>query len=228
MHQIRDALCRPLAATLATSAIVALVLAACGGSSATGSKTNAAATAATSGSTSGSNSGSGNSGFRNGTTGSGGARPRFTAIRECLRRNGVNLPTQPGAARGLFLGGAELPKGVSRAQLQAAMRKCVGGGFLAGRAGQGRFLRSRSPRFQAALSAFAACLRKNGVAVPTPNTSGNGPVFSTKGIDTASPQFKAATAKCRPALTAALSPRGLRGTAPGAPGSAAPGAQPTG
>lgn len=230
MHQMRDALCRPLATTLAASAIAALGLAACGssGSSSTGSHTNAAATAATSGSNSGSGTGSGNSVFRNGTTGPGGARPRFTAIRECLRHNGVNLPTQPGAVRGLFLGGAELPKGVSRAQLQAAMRKCLGGGFHAGRAGQGRFLRSRSPRFQAALSAFAACLRKNGVALPMPNTSGNGPVFSTKGINTASPQFKAATAKCRPALTAALGSGGLRGAAPGAPGSAAPGSQPTG
>jgi hypothetical protein len=206
MHQIRDALCRPLAVTLAASTIAALGLAACGssGSPSTGSKTNAAATAPTSDSTSGTNTGSGNSEFRNGTTGPGGARPRFTAVRECLRRAGVKLPTQPGAARGLFLGGAELPKGVSRAQLQAAMRKCLPGGFFAGRAGQGRFLRSRSPRFQAALGAFAACLRKNGVAVPAPNTSGNGPVFSTKGIDTASPQFKAATTKCRPALTAAF------------------------
>lgn len=223
-------MCRPLAATLAVSAIAALGLAACGssGSSSTGSKTSAAATAATNGSTSGSSTGSGNSVFRKGATGPSGARPRVNAIRECLQRNGVKLPNQPGAARGLFLGGAQLPKGVSRTQLQAAMRKCLGG-FLAGRAGQGRFLRSGSPRFQAALSAFAACLRKNGVAVPTPNTSGNGPVFSTKGINTASPQFKAATAKCRPALTAALRPRGLRGTAPGAPGSAvAPGAQPTG
>jgi len=125
------------------------------------------------------------------------------------------LPTPPGGGGGLLLGGANLPKGVTRAQLQSAMRKCLGGrGFLAGKPGAARN-RAESPRFRLALSAFAACLRKNGVNLPQPNTSGNGPVFSTKGLNTASPQFKAATAKCRPALTGAL---GLRRGRPGAAG----------
>ncbi len=43
-------------------------------------------------------------------------------------------------------------------------------------------------------------MRYNGVNVPTPNTSGNGPVFSTKGINTAGAQFRAAEAKCRSSL----------------------------
>lgn len=213
MHQMRDALRRPLAAMLATSAIAVVGLAACGsGSSSTGTQTNAAATATTSAGSGLAIHGSGTSTAKSGATGPGSARPRVTAIRECLQHNGVALPTRPGAARGLLLGGA-LPKGVSRAQLQAAMRKCLGGRFPgAGAAGQ-RFRRARSPRFQQALSAFAACLRKNGVAVPTPNTSGNGPVFSTKGLNTSSPQFKAATAKCRPVLAGVF---GLRGARPGA------------
>jgi len=135
-----------------------------------------------------------------------------------LSKQGIKLPA-PSGRGGLFLGGANLPKGVSRSQLQAATRKCLGGraGFLGG-PGTARLRRTASPRFRQALSSFAACLRKNGVNVPAPNTSGNGPVFSTKGIDTSSPQFKAATAKCRSALVGAFRSRG--GTA-GGPGPAA-------
>jgi hypothetical protein len=135
-------------------------------------------------------------------------------VRECLQKHGVRLPTSPGGARGLLLGGTNLPKGVTRTQLQSAMSKCLSGrGFPGGGPGARGFSRARSPRFQQALGLFAACLRKNGVNVPQPNTSGAGPVFSTKRLDTASPQFKAATAKCRPALIGAL---GLRGARPGA------------
>jgi hypothetical protein len=134
-------------------------------------------------------------------------------LRECLQKHGVQLPTGPGGGRGLFLGGANLPKGVTRAQLQSAVSKCLSGrGFPGGGPGARGFSRARSPRFRQVLSLFAACLRKNGVDVPQPNTSGAGPVFSTKGLNTASPQFKVATAKCRPALTGAL---GLRGARPG-------------
>jgi hypothetical protein len=66
---------------------------------------------------------------------------------------------------------------------------------------------------------FAACLRQSGINVGEPNTSGKGPVFDTRGINTGSPQFKAASAKCRAVLLF-----GLRGrhAAPGAAG-AAPG-----
>ena len=105
---------------------------------------------------------------------------------------------------------------MTRVQYFEALRKC-GGNF----GGPGAFKGGRafnSPRFRQALTKFAACLRQNGVNLPAPNTSGKGPVFSTKGIDTSSPQFKAAEAKCRSALLG-----GLRsGTAPGSgPGTAA-------
>jgi hypothetical protein len=75
--------------------------------------------------------------------------------------------------------------------------------------GGGHFLRSgpagvNNPIFNQALAKFAECLRQNGVNVPVPNTSGKGPVFSTKGLNTASPQFKAATMKCRGALVGAF------------------------
>jgi hypothetical protein len=49
-------------------------------------------------------------------------------------------------------------------------------------------------------------MRENGVNLPTPNTSGNGPVFNTKNVNTTSAAFKSATAKCQ---------SGLRGSATG-------------
>jgi hypothetical protein len=106
----------------------------------------------------------------------------------------------------------QLPKGVTRAQLQAAAKKC-GGGFPGPGGGAVHFRRANSPVFRKALATYAACLRQNGVNVPAPNTSGKGPVFSTKGINTNSPQFKSAATKCRGVLFSAFRPRG---SAPGA------------
>lgn len=208
MQQMRDALGRWSGVLLAASAIAALGLTACGGSGSSSTATQANATAT---STAAGSSGVGST-SPGGATGPGRARPRFTAVRECLQKQGIQLPSRPRGSDGSFLGGANLPKGVSRSQLQSAMSKCLGGrGFPPGRPGGGQFNRARSPRFQQALGSFASCLRKNGIKVPQPNTSGKGPVFSTKGLDTSSPQFKAATAKCRSALVVAL---GLRGSRP--------------
>jgi hypothetical protein len=103
---------------------------------------------------------------------------------------------------------------VTRAQYEAALKKCGGHVFTGGGA---RF--TNNPVFTAALAKYAECLRQNGVNVPAPNTSGKGPVFDTKGIDTSSPQFKAATTKCRSALTSAF-------RRPGGAGRPAPGGAP--
>jgi hypothetical protein len=181
--------------------LVSLGLAACGSSSSSSSSTTATASA---------------------STGPGGKGPnagRFAAVRECLQKNGVTLPAfKPGQhgqpqARSPFggAGGRQLPKGVNKAKYEAALKKCGGGNF-AGRGGGGA--RFKSPAFQAALAKFATCMRQNGVNVPAPNTSGSGPVFDTKGIDTSSAQFKAAEAKCQSDLSGAFK----RGTGTGAPG----------
>lgn len=179
--------------------LTCLGLAACGGSSSTTSTSaNASATAPR-----------GASGA--GATGPGGAR--FKAVRECLQKNGVTLPQRPPRRRsgrpggpsgpGGFLGGGggtggpQLPNGVTRAQLQAAIKKCgAGDQFRRGGA------RLKSPAYKAALTKFAACMRENGVNVPAPNTSGNGPIFSTKGLNTAGAQFRSAELKCRSDLAA--------------------------
>jgi hypothetical protein len=178
-----------------------LALAACGGSSSKSSSSgaNAAATGAAA------NGASGPSGPTGAFAG------RFAALRECLQKNGVTLPARTPGQRPSFGGGfpgagagPRLPAGVSREQFEAAMKKCGGsagfrrfgpsGGFGA----SGRF---RSPAFTQALTKFAACMRENGVNLPAPNTSGSGPVFNTTGVDTKSPQFTSALAKCRSDLS---------------------------
>jgi hypothetical protein len=201
---------KPAVAAAAASILLlaCLSLAACGGSSGSTSSTSASASTTTTGagSAKGPNSG------------------RFAAMRECLQKNGITLPQRtpgqkrpPGGAGGLLgggggtggAGGPQLPKGVTRAQYEAALKKCGGGKF----AGRGK-----SPAFQAALAKFATCLRQNGVNVPAPNTSGNGPVFSTRGIDTSSARFRAAEAKCQSALSAAFQRGGAGQSGAGGPG----------
>jgi hypothetical protein len=182
--------------------LASLALVACGGSSTSSTSSSSTnASASTSATTS--------------TTGApAGARAgRLTALRECLQKNGVTLPKPtPGQRRtpgGGFLGGGAgtaLPKGVTRAQYEAALKKCGGGTGFAGRG---------NPAFKAALAKFAACMRENGVKLPEPNTSGKGPIFNTKGVNTASAQFKAADTKCARDLRASF--RATPGRAAGAP-----------
>jgi hypothetical protein len=178
--------------------LACLGFAACGSSSGSSSSTTSASAPAT-------------------TTGATGAKGpnsgRFEAIRECLQKNGITLPQRtpgqrrrPGGAGGFLgggggaAGGPSLPKGVTRAQYEAALKKCGGGNF----AGRGAGARFKSPAFKAALVKFASCMRENGVNMPEPNTSGTGPVFSSKGLNTSSPKFQAAEVKCRSDLSAAF------------------------
>jgi hypothetical protein len=202
----------------ATAAVLALLLAclglaACGGSSKSSStSTNAAAASAT--------------GAQAGATGP--RAGRFKGLRECLQKNGITLPSRaPGARRapgtGGFFGGAggpQLPKGVTRAQFEAAVKKC-GGGAFAGGAGA----RLKNPAYKQALANFGTCMRENGVNVPPPNTSGSGPIFNTKGLNTTSSQFKTAETKCSSDLRTAFRPRpGAGATTPGSGQAAPPGA----
>jgi hypothetical protein len=58
--------------------------------------------------------------------------------------------------------------------------------------------------FAKALARFASCLRQNGVKIPASNAAGKGPILSLKGLKTNTPQFRAATTKCRKELITAL------------------------
>jgi hypothetical protein len=202
MPQIDSNSRKPVTAALVLL-LASLVLAACGGSSTSSStSTVAAATTSTTGNATGPNA------------------SRFTALRECLQKNGITLPKRtPGQERppggGGFLGasasaGPTLPKGVTRTQYAAALKKC--GGFAGGRFGGAT--RLNSPLFKQALARFAACMSQDGVKVPAPNTSGKGPVFNTAHLNTSSARFKAAETKCSVQLRGALPSR------PGASGSA--------
>jgi hypothetical protein len=197
---------------MATAALLLLVtclgLAACGSSSKSPSTT--ASTAASTSTAGGGATAPGSAGTTPAGRGRAGAfGKRFAAIRECLQKNGVTLPQRtpgqrrPGGAGGFLGGGASgappLPKGVTRAQYEAALKKCGGGNF-AGAGGA----RLKSPVYKAALAKFASCMTENGVKVPAPNTSGKGPIFDTKGINTASAQFRAAESKCSSALRGAF------------------------
>ena len=207
---------RPVtAAKPAAVAVLALLLAcigltACGGSS-KGSSTTANAAALASNA----------AGVARGATGPGAGR--FKALRECLQKNGITLPKRTPGQRppsGGFLGGGtggpQLPAGVARAQYEAAVKKCGGGAFV------GAGDRVRSPAFKQALAKFAACMREDGVNVPEPNTSG-GPIFNTKGLNTASTKFKAAEAKCSPDLRGTFRRGAGTGGPPGATGATAVG-----
>jgi hypothetical protein len=181
--------------------LASLALGACGGGSS--SSSSSTTTASTSASTS-------SKGAPARALGS-----RLAALHECLQKHGITLPKQtPGQLRppgGGFLGGGAgtgLPKGVTRTQYQAALKKCRGGFPRRGN-------RASSPAFKQALGKFAACMRANGVRLPEPNTSGAGPIFNTKGLNTASAQFRAADIKCAGDLRASF--RGAPGKAGGAP-----------
>ncbi len=198
---------KPAIAVVVVLLLASLGLAACGSSSS--STTSSSANAASTGTASGTSS----TGSTSTSSAPGSARgsARFAAMRECLQKNGITLPKRtpgarpgggfvPGAGAG---GGPQLPSGVTRAQYEAALKKCgVGNGHFFRRGGAAG--RLNNPVFKAALAKYGDCLRQNGINLPAANTSGNGPIFDTKGINTASSQFKTASTKCRGALLGAF------------------------
>jgi hypothetical protein len=218
----RPATLTSLIALTATLVAASLGLAACGSSSSTTTTTTqTAANAAAAGTTTA--GASTTAGTSTGTSSSGKTTPspvtgttpaaraaRLAAVRTCLSKKGITLPQRTAGAGGFLggVGGAQLPKGMSRAQFSEALQSC-GTGFNAsrfGKRGKGFHNPFNNARFHTVLARFAACLRQNGINVGEPNTSGKGPIFDTKGINTGSAQFKAAEATCRKTLLYALRP----------------------
>jgi hypothetical protein len=207
----RQSLVRLIGAA-ATASVAVVVLAACGGSSATTSTTakNSAA-----------------------TTQNTPRSSRFASLRACLQKEGINLPSRPsggapGAGGALGLGGGgrfTLPAGVSQSKFMEALKRCGGGNGFPG--GRRRTFNSAAAR--SALTKYAACMREGGVNLPPPNTTGNGPVFNTKGINTSSASFKAAEQKCQSDLSGAFGGRRRPpGTSEGGAPGGAEGAPPAG
>jgi hypothetical protein len=209
-------------ATTVTAILVLLL--ACLGLAACGSSSSASSTSANASVTTPAGAGGSTApGGAGGTGAAGTGLSRFKALRECMQKNGITLPKRtpgqhrPGGTGGFFGGtggGPQLPAGVTRAQYEAAIKKCGGSAFAGGGGARARF---DSPVFKQAVAKFATCMRENGVNVPAPNTSGSGPVFDTKGIDTSSAQFRTAESKCSSDLRGAFPRRpGLsRATPPG-------------
>jgi len=223
-------------AVLGTAVLVAVALAACGGSgpsstSTTSSKkapaTNSADTLRPSGSS--------------GATGSSLAARR-TALAACLKKYGVTLPSFGGAGatgrrfpagatgatgrrfpfgatgasgrRGFFGGGGGAGF-AGNPKFAQALQKCGGagsfGGFgrfgATGRTGAFNF----SSRIRTELTSFVACMKKHGETLPAPNLSGTGSVFGS--VNQTTTRFKAAYAQCKGILTYLNRPRGPTGAA---------------
>src|SRR5438105_12349741 len=115
---------------------------------------------------------------------------RVAALRACLQRNGIEPPKAQS--------GSQLPPGVSRERYEAVLRRC--GASSSGSSSAAAL----TPALKQALASFAQCMRAHGVNHPEPNTSGNGPIFETRGLDTTSPAYKAARAACISNLTGAV------------------------
>ena len=158
------------------------------------------------------------------------AGSRSAALRECLKKAGITLPSAPsgnpggGGPPSGGAGGFKPPEGASGSKFQEAIKKCGGGGFPAG--GRGNI---NSVSAKAALTKYSSCMRENGVNLPAPDTSGKGPVFNTKGIDTSSAAFKSAQQKCQSDLKGAFGAGGRPpGGGEGGPPSGAEGGPPAG
>jgi hypothetical protein len=137
---------------------------------------------------------------RFGASGPGGAFRRFgaTGATGAFRRFGASgAAGLPGAApAGGFAG-----RFAANPKFAAAIAKCGGfGGAFGERFGVGApgatGAAGVSQTYRAAVLRYAACMKNNGVTLPTPNFSGSGSIFGTK-VNQTSPAFVAANAKCR-------------------------------
>jgi hypothetical protein len=132
---------------------------------------------------------------------------RGSSLRECLAKSFGTLARRS-RARGLAgslpgrpAGILRLPRGTSRAQYEAALKRC--GGRVARRLKSGPL----SAMAKQVLYVFAACMRHHGVNLPNPDISGRRPVFNTSQLNVAGSKFKAAEAECVPVLRPAFGRR---------------------
>ena len=162
---------KPIGGLVAVGAVV-FGLSACGGSSSNASNSSSSTTA---------------------NVGPGGLQ--LTADqRSCVEGKGVTVPS-PGSGGQPPSGGP--PTGGANGQdfqkMQQAFQDC-GVSIPNGPQGGGNFDPSAMRK---QISQYVACVRQNGYDLPSPNTSGNGPVFDSSTVNQNDPKFKAASAKCQ-------------------------------
>jgi len=183
------------------SALLALALTACGGSS-SGDGTTGTQAAASSGTA---------------TTRSG--RPAFFSdeVRSCLRKQGVDVPERPQGGdgqppQGGGLPGAAPPDGAAprdggqggpgqlsdadREKLRAAMKACG----VEMPQGGARRPEVSDAAYQQRVKAYVACVREHGFDLPDPNFSGDGPIFDPDEVDQDDKAFQTASARCQDKL----------------------------
>jgi hypothetical protein len=120
--------------------------------------------------------------------------------RSCLKEKGVELP-EPGQGGppaggppegGPPAGGPPQGFGKGGAQMKKAFEEC--GVELPQGKPEGAPINSGALR--KSIKEYVACMGENGVELPEPNLSGEGPVFKESEVDREDPKFKAASAKC--------------------------------
>jgi hypothetical protein len=126
--------------------------------------------------------------------------------RSCLKEKGVELPEpgqggppaggppegmppEGGPPQGFGKGGAKMKKAFEECGVELPQGKPEGPPMNAG-------------AFRTSIKEYVACMGENGVELPEPNLSGEGPVFKESEVDREDPQFKAANEKCQPRLGA--------------------------
>jgi hypothetical protein len=135
-------------------------------------------------------------------------------LQQCLREQGVDVPDNPGGGGGGGGGGGAATRlsAADRTKLQQALqgpcKQDASGAF-------GQISDDQRQEFQDAFTRFSACMRKQGIDVPTPQPgSGGGPPAAGGpppggGFDRSDPKVQAAAKSCQ-----SLLPQGGRG-APG-------------
>ena len=113
------------------------------------------------------------------------ARLKFT---QCLRDNGVNIPTNPGQSGGQ-------PPNINRAQMQTALKACQ---KYRGASG-GTITPAQRQQFQEAFLKFQACMSQHGVDLPS-RPAGGAPPAGGQQINRNSPTFQAAAKACQSQL----------------------------
>lgn len=173
--------------TSALVVLVAVLLSGCGGSGSSDSTTEESSAASS-----------------EQASGPGGFAEISEEIRSCLQEKGVELPEpgqggppaggppegmppEGGPPQGFGKGGAKMKKAFDECGVEPPQGKPEGPPMNAG-------------VFHKSIKEYVACMGENGVELPEPNLSGEGPVFKESEVDREAPKFKTANEKCQSRL----------------------------
>jgi hypothetical protein len=119
-------------------------------------------------------------------------------LQQCLREQGVDVPDNPGGG-----GAVTRLSATDRTKLQQALqgtcKQYANGAF-------GQISDDQRQEFQDAFTKFSACMRKQGIDVPTPQLGSGGGPPAGGGFDRSDPKVQAAAKSCQ-----SLLPQGGRG-----------------